>query len=60
VGVRFHFGVEDMARLRLVEGPDPLWEVRLSLQLLRARGGPAWLRRWRQQTRTVFDTSYRR
>ncbi|MFI7099629.1 ArsR/SmtB family transcription factor [Streptomyces sp. NPDC050161] len=45
-----HFGTEDLARTQVAEGPDPLWEVLLSLHLLQSHDGPLVFDRWRQRT----------
>ncbi|GHA10707.1 transcriptional regulator [Streptomyces tauricus] len=61
--LKFHFTDADMARIRMAGGPDPLWELLLSLHLLGGNDGSvvfgAWKRRIRNRlpgsTRLLFD-----
>jgi hypothetical protein len=46
--LRIYFGSDDLARTRIVSGPDPLWELGLSLQMLRPQRGDALFTTWRQ------------
>lgn len=48
--LRIHFTYEDLARVRIADGPDALWEVQLSLHALQTRGRGVELARWRRQT----------
>ncbi|MGH3351013.1 MAG: ArsR/SmtB family transcription factor [Nocardioides sp.] len=48
--LRIHFTYEDLARVRIADGPDALWEVQLSLHALQTRGRAVELARWRRQT----------
>jgi DNA-binding transcriptional ArsR family regulator len=49
--LRIHFTADDLARTRIMHGPDVMWETVLSLQLLQNREGPAVFDRWRRQVR---------
>jgi DNA-binding transcriptional ArsR family regulator len=49
--LRIHFTGTDLVRTHLAEGPDPLWEAVLSLQMLRARYGAAVFDGWRRVVR---------
>ncbi|GII75353.1 transcriptional regulator [Sphaerisporangium rufum] len=49
--LRIHFGFEDLARTRLAPGPDVMWELVLSLQLLQNRQGAVVFRGWRDHAR---------
>ncbi|BDM72674.1 hypothetical protein HEK616_61610 [Streptomyces nigrescens] len=46
--LRVHFTGQDLARTRVAEGADPLWETALSLQILREDRGEPALAAWRQ------------
>ncbi|TQL67169.1 helix-turn-helix protein [Nocardioides albertanoniae] len=48
--LRIHFTCEDLARVRIADGPDALWEVQLSLHALQTHGRAVELARWRRQT----------
>ncbi|MEV6969546.1 DUF5937 family protein [Hamadaea sp. NPDC051192] len=50
--LRIHFTGADLARTRLASAPDPLWELSLSIHLLRSRRPDLTLGDWR---RTVGD-----
>jgi DNA-binding transcriptional ArsR family regulator len=50
--LRIHFTLEDLARTRLAAGPDAMWEIVLSLQLLQTRDGPVVFDRWRRDVRS--------
>jgi DNA-binding transcriptional ArsR family regulator len=49
--LRIHFTRADLVRTRLADGPDPLWESVLSLQMLRARYSAAIFDGWRRRVR---------
>lgn len=49
--LRVHFTAEDLARVRVSSGPDPMWEILLSLHVLRQRDGAPVFGQWRQQVR---------
>ncbi|MFC5721934.1 ArsR/SmtB family transcription factor [Streptomyces gamaensis] len=50
--LRIHFGPEDLGRVRLAPGPDPLAEAALSLPVLQSRDmGGLGLDGWRRRTR---------
>lgn len=48
--LRIHFTYEDLARVRIADGPDALWEVQLSLHALQTRGRAVELAPWRRHT----------
>lgn len=47
--MRIHFTRADLARTFLADGPDPMWELVNSLQLLQSRYGQAVFNGWRRQ-----------
>ncbi|MFJ1596688.1 ArsR/SmtB family transcription factor [Streptomyces sp. NPDC088261] len=47
-----HFTRDDLLRTRVAPGPDPLWEVVLSANLLGNRDGQAVFDSWRARTRS--------
>ncbi|TCC02975.1 helix-turn-helix domain-containing protein [Kribbella soli] len=47
--LRMVFDRDDLHRVRLADGPDPLWELVLSLHAAREPQVPAHLARWREQ-----------
>ncbi|UGY91306.1 ArsR/SmtB family transcription factor [Streptomyces gobiensis] len=49
--LRIHFASEDLNRLRLAAGPDPLWETVLSLHLLQNRDASLVFDPWRREVR---------
>ncbi|GLZ33595.1 transcriptional regulator [Lentzea sp. NBRC 105346] len=49
--LRVHFTAEDLARVRVSAGPDPMWEILLSLHVLRQRDGAPVFGRWRKDVR---------
>jgi DNA-binding transcriptional ArsR family regulator len=46
--LRIYFSSEDVARTRIAPAPDPLWELVMSLQLLRPQRGDLLFRDWRR------------
>lgn len=44
---RIRFSADDLGRVRFAQAPDPLWEMRLSAQILKRVGTPHRLVRWR-------------
>lgn len=48
--LRIYFTPDDIARTRLATAPDPLWELVLSLQMLRGQRGDLLFSRWRAET----------
>src|SRR5690242_16759455 len=46
--LRIHFTSDDLARIRMVPAPDPLWEVLLSSYRLRHPSGAAYFGDWRR------------
>ncbi|MGI5292743.1 ArsR/SmtB family transcription factor [Nonomuraea polychroma] len=47
--LRIYFTGDDIARTRIAPGPDPLWELVLSLQMLRPQRGDLLFTSWRQE-----------
>ncbi|MDR7383065.1 winged helix-turn-helix domain-containing protein [Promicromonospora iranensis] len=47
--LRFHFTSDDLARVRIAPGPDPLWEVLLSAHVVNQRSGTVLFGRWRER-----------
>ncbi|PRY46830.1 helix-turn-helix protein [Umezawaea tangerina] len=52
--LRIHFGVDDLARVRIADEPDPMWEILLSLHVLRYREVAEPLARWRRRVAPVL------
>ncbi|WP_117211388.1 helix-turn-helix domain-containing protein [Allorhizocola rhizosphaerae] len=48
--LRIFFTAQDIARTRLAPAPDPLWEIVLSLQMLRGQRGDLLFSQWRRET----------
>ncbi|MFF9396787.1 ArsR/SmtB family transcription factor [Streptomyces griseoluteus] len=46
--LRIHFTSDDLARIRMVSAPDPLWEVLLSSYRLRHPSGAVYFGDWRR------------
>jgi DNA-binding transcriptional ArsR family regulator len=57
--LRIHFTSEDLTRVRLAHGPDPLWETRLSAQQLNPAGGPLVFREWRSRVLPALSAEAR-
>ncbi|MBE8523178.1 hypothetical protein ILP97_37775 [Amycolatopsis sp. H6(2020)] len=55
--LRIHFEADDLARTRILEGPDPLWETLLSLHMLQGGAGHAVSGEWRASVRSRLDRS---
>ena len=49
--LRIHFSSRDLSRTTIAAAPDPLWEVLLSLHVLRAGSGDPALDGWRHRVR---------
>jgi DNA-binding transcriptional ArsR family regulator len=49
--LRIHFTADDLARTRLTNAPDPMWEIALSLHRLSNRDSTPGFDRWRRQAR---------
>ncbi|WP_020015093.1 ArsR/SmtB family transcription factor [Promicromonospora sukumoe] len=47
--LRIHFTSQDLLRVRLAPGPDPLWEAVLSAHQVNVAGGPLVFGQWRSQ-----------
>ncbi|GHF51324.1 DNA-binding transcriptional ArsR family regulator [Amycolatopsis bartoniae] len=44
--LRIHFTGDDLARVRVLREPDPMWELVLSLHVLQRKDVPPWLDQW--------------
>lgn len=49
--LRIHFNADDLARTCIASGPDVMWEIVLSLQLLQNREGAGVFDGWRRHVR---------
>jgi hypothetical protein len=47
--LRFHFTSDDLARVRIAPGPDPMWEVLLSAHVVNQRSGVSMFAPWRER-----------
>jgi len=47
--LRFHFTSDDLARVRIAPGPDPMWEVLLSAHVVNQRSGVPMFTSWRDR-----------
>lgn len=47
--LRFHFTADDLARVRIAPGPDPMWETLLSAHVVNQRSGSMLLGTWRER-----------
>src|SRR5688572_20297892 len=52
--LRINFSTEDIARTRIAAGPDPLWELVLSIQMLRGQPGDLLFTQWRRTAATAL------
>jgi DNA-binding transcriptional ArsR family regulator len=57
--LRIFFTPEDLRRIRIAAGPDPLWEILLSLHLLGKRDGAVLFDQWRAEVRGQFPAEAR-
>lgn len=57
--LRFHFTSDDLARVRIAPGPDPLWEVLLSAHVVNQRGGTPLFTTWRERVLTGLHPAAR-
>ncbi|MEV5480488.1 MULTISPECIES: ArsR/SmtB family transcription factor [Streptomyces] len=55
--LRIHFTSDDLARIRMVPTPDPLWEVLLSSYRLRHPSGAVYFGDWRRTVTTRLAPS---
>ncbi|MGH3746003.1 MAG: ArsR/SmtB family transcription factor [Micromonosporaceae bacterium] len=53
--LRIHFTRDDLARTRVAPGPDPLWEVTLSLARLQTRHGRLVFAPWQSEVRSALS-----
>jgi DNA-binding transcriptional ArsR family regulator len=52
--LRIHFTADDLARVRVLGEPHPLWEVLLSLHMLQTQQGTVVFGGWRQEAQTAL------
>lgn len=45
--LRIHFTARDLGSVRIAAAPDPLWELSLSMHVLRMRSSDPWLSHWK-------------
>ncbi|MFI6160449.1 helix-turn-helix domain-containing protein [Micromonospora haikouensis] len=57
--IRILFTPDDLARVRIAEAPDPMWEVLLSIHLLQGRPEAPGIRQWWRQTRRQLPPAAR-
>ncbi|MEV6630161.1 winged helix-turn-helix domain-containing protein [Actinoplanes sp. NPDC051470] len=57
--LRIHFTEDDLARIRLSDEPDPLWETLLSLHMLQERQPPPMYAGWRARVGRQLDPGLR-
>ncbi|MDO0937779.1 winged helix-turn-helix domain-containing protein [Streptomyces sp. DG2A-72] len=57
--LKFHFTGADMARIRMAAGPDPMWELLLSLHLLGGSDGSVVFGAWKRHIRSRLPNSTR-
>ncbi|WP_086668740.1 helix-turn-helix domain-containing protein [Lentzea kentuckyensis] len=57
--LRVHFTAEDLTRVRVAAGPDPMWEILLSLHVLRQRSATPVFGTWRANVRTTLPDDAR-
>lgn len=57
--LKFHFTDVDMARIRMATGPDPMWELLLSLHLLGGNDGSVVFGAWKRHIRNRLPGSTR-
>jgi hypothetical protein len=57
--LRVHFTAEDLARVRVAAGPDPMWEILLSLHVLRQRSAASVFGTWRAAVRATLPDDTR-
>jgi DNA-binding transcriptional ArsR family regulator len=55
--LRIHFEADDLARTRILEEPDPMWETLLSSHQLQGGAAPAVFGDWRSSVRARLDRS---
>lgn len=55
--LRIFFTADDIARTRLATAPDPLWELVLSVQMLRGQRGDLLFSGWRRETAAALRRS---
>jgi DNA-binding transcriptional ArsR family regulator len=46
--LRIHFTPRDLGSVRIAAAPDPLWELSLSMHVLRLRTADPWLSHWKR------------
>jgi DNA-binding transcriptional ArsR family regulator len=55
--LRIHFTADDLARVRVANGPDPMWESVLSMHLLQTQRGARVFSGWRKESRSRLGAS---
>jgi hypothetical protein len=55
--LRIHFTADDLARVRVANGPDPMWESVLSMHLLQTQRGARVFSGWRKESRARLGQS---
>ncbi|WP_460650776.1 ArsR/SmtB family transcription factor [Kribbella endophytica] len=58
--LRVHFTTDDLARLTFAPGPDPLWELLLSLHQAQTEDGAQVFGAWRRRIRAGLDDQVRK
>jgi DNA-binding transcriptional ArsR family regulator len=59
MALRIHFSDEDLARIRLAQAPDPMWEALLSMHMLQTEAGSAVFGAWRGRVRRELSAPAR-
>lgn len=57
--LRIHFTSDDLARTRFADGPDPMWELSISLHRLRRRDASVLFGAWRRQVAPALPAAVR-
>ncbi|MCP3803841.1 helix-turn-helix domain-containing protein [Allokutzneria sp. A3M-2-11 16] len=57
--LRIHFEADDLARVRVLDAPDPLWETLLSVHMLQKSDGEIPFGQWRSRVRSQATPSVR-
>jgi len=55
--LRIHFTADDLARIRIANGADPMWESVLSMHLLQTQRGARVFSGWRKESRSRLGSS---
>ncbi|MFD0419326.1 ArsR family transcriptional regulator [Streptomyces sp. NPDC127108] len=57
--LRIHFTSDDLARTRFADGPDPLWELNISLHRLQRRDASVLFGSWRRRVAPALPADVR-